>query len=209
MVAVDIFAEKLEDTVRAVIDRLRNDSMQIAQADFTELWDAVRSYFPEEINSRAQRCLSALLGGQEGNHNREKLARQMSERLSQRTSHLVVDIHNRIAECVHSRNLLVPPGRQATQELIALVEEVSALVRSQGDVIEFVRKNTSQLERIEAEIRRQGMDVTFAADVLTESMVNKLTTRGGLSQFIGGVSTNAGYDAIKNALAALLGLTGS
>lgn len=207
--AVDIFASNLEDTVRAVIEVLRNDSQQIGQSDFADLWSAVKTCFPEELYLRARRFLSALpaVGGEA--RDSERLARQMSERLGQRTSRLVVDIDNRAKECDYSRRLLVPPGRQVTREVIALAEEISALVRSQGDVAGFIGKSTAQLDRIEEEVRRQGMDISFAADTLAESMVKKLTTRDGLTQFLGGVSTNGAYDAIKNVASALLGLAGS
>ncbi|WP_141592256.1 hypothetical protein [Myxococcus sp. AB056] len=207
--AVDIFASSLEDTVRTVINGLRSDSLQLGQADFADLWGAAKSCFPEELNVRARRFLSVFIAREGGVRDSERLAHQMSHRLGQRTSRLVVDIHNRAKECDYSRKLLVPPSRQVTREVIMFVEEVSALVRSQGDVAGFIEKSTSQLERIETEVRRQGMDISFAADALAESMVKKLTTRDGLSQFIGGVSTNAAYDAIKNVAAALIGLAGS
>lgn len=209
---VDLYAESLEGAVRDVIDRLRDEALALTEAEFSELWVAAKQHFDSEVPRHARRYLSSLLSEISRGMDRGKnadLERYLSDRLGLRTSALLQEVQFRIVDCTHSRKLLPPPGRRATQEIVALVEEVSALVRTNGDVAKFVQSSSSRLERIEAEVRRQGMDIEFAADALAESMANKLTTRGGLSQLIGGVSTNAAYDGIKNSLAALLGLVGS
>lgn len=203
--AADALADGLEQAVMSVLDKLRDESMALPPSAFSELWSAVRSHLEEQIPVHAQRRSHTLKSGFERTgHYKMKADANLSAHFGQRVASLRSLVHHRIEESSKSYNLLALPSRQTTKDLLALIEEVSGLLKSHGDVAEFIRRSAPQLERIETELKRQGLDITFAADALTTGMGDKLTRRNAVSQLIGGMVPNASWDGIKTALTALL-----
>nr|BDT33750.1 hypothetical protein MFMH1_34190 [Myxococcus sp. MH1] len=204
-----IYIEGVERLVVGILKELRQESMQLSPRAFAELWESAGSCLDEQMKTEFRRrkltLKSALEQRGRWDMSMEMVVGQMFE---QHASNLRLDVHHRIEEAKHSYVLLTVPSRPPTNELLVLVEEVKKLVAAQGDVSAFLSQNAPRLDRIESEIKRVGLDVEFAADVLTQQLGDKLTNRGAISQFLSGVSTNAGYDVIKSALGALSGLAG-
>jgi len=204
--AAEILTDGLEQSVMSVLDKLREESMSLPPSAFSELWDAAKTHLAEQVPAQARQRQATLKS------TFEQTARvgtgeeiMLSNIFGQRTSNLMNAIHHRIEECVQSYNYLVVPSRQTTKDLLKLVGDVSDLLKAHGDVAEFIKKSAPQLERIETEVRKQGVDVMFAADALTAIMGDKLTNKGAITQLLDGIKSNAAYDGIKIVLTGLAG----
>jgi hypothetical protein len=194
----------LEKSLLSVLKELREESKNLPPAAFSELWSAVRVHFNEQLLFEARQRKITLKSRyqQRGRYTTsDELA--LGQYFDQRISNLRNAINHRIEECAKSYELIFVPSRQTTKNLLALVEEVDNLLKAHGDVSVFVRQNSAQLDRIEAELKRLGLDIAYAADALASSEGNKRASKGTIAQFIGGISTNAAYDGIKIALTAL------
>lgn len=203
-----IYIEGIERLMAGLVKELRQESMHLAPRAFAELWETVETFLGEQIGSEFNRRRLTLKSKFEQRgvwHSSVDMA--MGQMFNQRASDLRVDLHYRVEEAKHSYNLLTVPSRPPTMELLDLVKDVKALLANQGSLVDFLGQNAPKLERIESEIRRVGLDVEFAADVLTQQLGDKLTNKGVISQFLSGVATNGGYDVIKTALGAFLGLS--
>ncbi|WP_140876283.1 hypothetical protein [Myxococcus xanthus] len=203
------YIEGVEQVILAMVNELRQESMKMSAERFNELWGVAGIYLNDQVGLKISRCRHEMRGRfEQTGHWGQSEDILMRGLVEQHVSDFRLNLHHRIKEVRGAYELFVVPGREATNALIGVVVEVRRLLATQADVAAFVRDSSERLGRIESELSRQGLDVQFAADVLTQQFGERHSNKGAIDQLVFGIGTNGAYDVIKAALLALGGIAG-